>query len=171
LWYALSSSDRAAVSTPPALPSATSSEATTPPPVPVVSSLVAPVATPAVDNAALPQTIPTAPLTPSTTNAAGAEVYGATNKKTHLTIRAAQSSWILIADSDGKTVFDHVLKPGDTYKVPDTEGLTLTTGNGSGIILNLDGVDLPKLSVGYSHVMRNVPLDPDHLKSLPNNPD
>jgi hypothetical protein len=78
---------------------------------------------------------------------------------------------VLITDTKGHTLYDHVLKPGESYKAPNTDGLLLTTGNGSGIVLTLDGVDLPRLSTGSSHVMRNISLDPDHLKSLPPNPE
>ncbi len=104
------------------------------------------------------QPVPTAPT---------GQVFGNTVKDSHVTIRALQSSWVLVTDSRGQTVFDHVMKAGDTYKVPSTPGLSLTTGNGSGIMLSLDGSDLPKLATGASHVMRNVPLDSEHLRNLP----
>jgi cytoskeleton protein RodZ len=83
-----------------------------------------------------------------------------------LVIRATQSSWVMITDDNGKAVYDHVLKPGETYKVPHQAGLSLTTGNGSGIILSLNGIDLPKIAAGSPHVVRNVPLDADKLSAL-----
>ena len=85
----------------------------------------------------------------------------------HLQIKAEQTSWILIADSKGHTIFDRVLKPGETYKVPDASGLSLTTGNGAGITLLLNGKALPKLSNDSSRIMRGIPLSDDSLKNLP----
>lgn len=78
-------------------------------------------------------------------------------------IRAVEDSWILIATNDGKTIYDHVLKPGEAYSVPDIPGLLLTTGNGRGIILSLDGQDLPQLATERAQVVRNILLDPDRL--------
>ncbi|HEU0118036.1 MAG TPA: RodZ domain-containing protein [Alphaproteobacteria bacterium] len=93
------------------------------------------------------------------------------NKDAHLVIRAEQSTWVLITDSKGHPVYDHVMKPGETFKVPRTPNLSLTTGNGMGIILSLDGTDLPHISSGSSHVVRNIPLDDAHLKNMPSNSD
>jgi len=85
----------------------------------------------------------------------------------HLQLHALQPSWVLITDSKGNTVVDRVMKAGETYAVPDQKGLALTTGNGSGIVLTLDGHDLPKLSTDSAHVLRDIPLDATHLKALP----
>ena len=91
-----------------------------------------------------------------------AQTYGDAGNS-RIVIRAAQSSWIMVTDDSGKTLFDHVLKPGESYKVPNKTGLSLTTGNGSGIVLSLDGKDLPKIATGSPHVVRNITLDPDRL--------
>ena len=98
-----------------------------------------------------------------------AAVPAAGVKPQHLVIRADQSSWVMISDNKGTTVFDRVLKPGETYPVPDKPGLTLTTGNGGGIVITLDGVDMPKLSSSSSGILRDVPLDSTYLraKTLP----
>lgn len=80
-----------------------------------------------------------------------------------LMIRADKESWVLVTDRKGNTLFDKILNPGESYSVPNIKGLRLTTGNGGGIVLNLDGVDLPRLSE-ESRIVRNVPLDPDKVK-------
>ena len=59
------------------------------------------------------------------------------------------------------------MKPGDIYQVPNQQGLTLTTGNGAGIVITLDGADLPHLSTTTSHIVRNIPLEASALKNLP----
>jgi len=87
----------------------------------------------------------------------------ATSPESRVVIRAVQSSWVMVADDTGKTVFDRVLKPGESYSVPAKPGLLLTTGNGGGIVLSLDGKDLPKIDNGGTHVVRNIALDPDRL--------
>lgn len=188
VWYSLSSSDRTTVSTPPALPSQTVAETNTvaptailaPPPSDsgIMLSSAAPAATltpaaPAPVATPEPAPVPTAAKSagPTTTDVPGGQALNGTVKDSHLTIRATQSSWVLITDNHGQTIYDHVMKPGDTFQVPSKANLSLTTGNGSGIILTLDGTDLPRLATGNSHVMRNVPLDSDHLRSLPPNPD
>ncbi len=82
-----------------------------------------------------------------------------------VTIRATQSSWIMITDNNGKAIYDHVLKPGESYKVPNKSGLSLTTGNGSGIVMSVDGKDVPPVANGAPHVVRNIDLTPDHLSA------
>lgn len=83
---------------------------------------------------------------------------------THLIIRAEKEAWVLVTDNKGNTLFDQILKPGETYNPPDKKGLVLTTGNGNGIVLNLDGTDLPRLTAD-SRLVRGVALDPDQLKT------
>jgi len=194
LWYAISSSDRATVTTPPALPSASApaseaaiNEAATNP-IPVASVVMPPPAdttttspgitlsspAPAPTNAASPPTTTTPPSAPpaeAVSPANPTSANAAAPKDSLLTIRAEQSAWVMVSDRSGHALFDHVMKPGETYSVPKTPGLSLTTGNGSGIVLTMDGVDLPRLSTGSSHVLRNIPLDKDHLRALPANPD
>ncbi|MDP9128629.1 MAG: DUF4115 domain-containing protein, partial [Pseudomonadota bacterium] len=79
---------------------------------------------------------------------------------------ADQSSWVMITDSKGGTVFDRVLKPGEEFRVPDVAGLKLTTGNGGGITLTLDGADLPRLSNSSSGILRDISLDTGRLKAI-----
>jgi cytoskeleton protein RodZ len=191
IWYGLSSSDRSAVSQPPPLPTAPApetppphSDATTPdfvppgetPPASTDTAATAPDATP--ETVAAPQAAPAPTPTPAPVAAATPPAptpatsaheikKPAAGANGHLQIRALQPSWILIKDSDGATVVDRVMKAGETYTVPDQKGLTLTTGNGSGLALSLDGKEMPKLSTDSAHVLRNLPLDAAHLKSLP----
>jgi cytoskeleton protein RodZ len=95
------------------------------------------------------------------------QIYGDPDAASHLIIRATQSSWITITDASGKTIFDHVLKAGDIYKVPNKPGLSLTTGNGNGLDLLLDGAALPKIATGAPHTVKNISLDSDKLTVEP----
>ncbi|MFA5040405.1 MAG: RodZ domain-containing protein [Bdellovibrionales bacterium] len=92
-------------------------------------------------------------------------VFGDTEANARIIIHATQNSWIMIADDSGRTLFDRVLKPGESYKVPNQTGLALTTSNGSGITLSLDGKDLPKIAKGPPRMVRNIMLDPNLLAS------
>lgn len=82
-----------------------------------------------------------------------------------ITVRARQNTWVMIVDNEGKALLDRVLKAGESYKVPDGPGLSLTTGNGSGIVVSLDGKDLPRISGDAGQVVRNIPLDPKRLQA------
>ena len=185
LWYAFSTSDRATVTTPPTLPTTTADSSATLPSsaVPVATETLAAstpsgiaIAAPAPASAPMQSTPPAATASDATTTAASAPAASdaasaaAAPQQTsapHILIKAEQSSWVLISNAQGKTIYDHVMKPGETYQVPNFPGLTLTAGNGAGIVIALDGVDLPKLSNVTSHIVRNVPLDTATLKSLP----
>jgi cytoskeleton protein RodZ len=166
LWYGLSSPDRATINIAPPLPTTPAAEIT---PAPASPSTNLPVvatepeatveALPIAQSATLvPQAKPTVP-SPTPTSVAS----------TGLIIKAEQSSWILIVDNEGNTVIDRVLKPGESYGVPNKSGLTLTTGNAGGITLLVDGTDLPKLSNKPAGIMRNISLDAERLKSLKSN--
>ncbi len=189
LWYSLSSSDRTDVAAMPALPrqtativataspadpgllpaltatpadAAASIETTPPPAVPAVSGTVPAPAT-APDSTELPDATAspaaTAPEKPK------APVFGdKKNQNPRIVVQADSESWIMIADNLGNTVFDRILKPGESYIVPNIKGLTLTTGNANGLILKVDGVEIPRI-VSSSRVVRAVPLDPERLKA------
>lgn len=169
LWYGLSSGDRSNVAQPQIITASTTSAISSPPqataqtpttastagtgialPVPGMPDTTS-VPTPPVDQ---PSGIKPAPALPPAMTA------------THVMIRSVQPSWILVSDSHGKILVDRVLKSGESYAVPDQKGLRLTTGNGSGLILSIDGVDLPHLSTEQSKIQRDIPLDTESLRNL-----
>ncbi len=146
---------------PPPAPAATPAPAPSPeslaiPPVP------APTAAPPA--AAVPADKPQESAPSPDTDKKG-QVFG-DEKPSRLLIRATQNTWIMVVDPTGKAVFDRVLKPGESYKVPDIPNLSLTTGNGNGIILSLDGNDLPKVASGAPRLIRNISLDPARLMAM-----
>lgn len=167
MWYAFSTSDRATVTKPPSLPAVSETTPLPEAPTPDASALAPPATSEPIAppvNAISPVAVaPTASATPSIPAASPVT----TGK---IVIRADQSSWVLVANGKGQTIYDHVMKAGESYDVPNQPGLVLTTGNGAGIIVTVDGVDLPRLSSTASHIVRNVPLDPQALKTLPATP-
>lgn len=144
-WYGLSTSDRTSITTPPPLPTNMASDTIASPTVSIASASSGTSASSAV---ATPTNVSNVSSSPSP----------------RLIIHADQASWILIADSKGRTIYDHVLKAGESYQVPEMQGLTLTSGNGSGLLLTLNGVDLPRLSTGFGHVLKNISLDSEALQ-------
>jgi cytoskeleton protein RodZ len=182
LWYGFSASDRATVTKPQSLPTtaapllpAQSNAEALPSSAPSGIAISGPAPTASAPSAAAAAPSPVSePVDNKHTEPVPAVASSSATVPTsaggHIVIKADQSSWILIADSNGQTIYDHVLKPGDIYKVPNQPGLTLTTGNGAGVIVSLDGVDMPRLSKTTSHIVRNISLDAASLKALPPQP-
>ncbi|MER2519102.1 MAG: RodZ domain-containing protein [Bdellovibrionales bacterium] len=120
-------------------------------------------ATPSVQQQTQPSTTPSAKTDKQTDKIDFA--VAESKPASRVTIRAEQTSWVLIADSRGKTVYDKVLKPGDTYAIPDQPGLKMTTGNSGGLALVIDGTETVRLPGNSSRIMRNIALEPAHLKA------
>jgi len=102
--------------------------------------------------------------TTSEANEKKPQVFGEPNPA-RVVIKASQNSWVMVVDDSGKTLFDRIMKPGESYNVPNIRGLSLTTGNGSGILLTLDGKRLTGVTSGSSNLVRNIPLDPAKLSA------
>ena len=77
-------------------------------------------------------------------------------------IRATEMSWVQITDDLGNLVMTRVLEQGETYRVPNTDGLTLASGNAGGLEVVVDGVVQPPLGLRGT-VVRNVALDPENF--------
>ena len=162
LWYNFSASRHAAATSP-----RTSMAVLAPPPS-------APTASPEPTPLPVVETFPVAPvpvvrppLATPTSVPAPLSVKPKPVGPVHFTLRAEQTSWILLTDKKGRSLYDRVLKPGESYKVPDAEGVTLTTSNPSGLIISADGVDLPKISTSGHTSVRSVALTVEGLKAKP----
>ncbi len=80
-----------------------------------------------------------------------------------IVVRAKLESWIQVTNAKKEVLFSRVLRAGETYTVPEEEGLLLTTGNAGGVEITVDGEKLKSLgTVGL--VKRDIPLDPQKLK-------
>jgi cytoskeleton protein RodZ len=88
-----------------------------------------------------------------------ARVYGVPpNVPARIVVHAVKDSWVQVSNSGG-VITERILHPGDTVRVPDQPGLSLRTGNGAGIELEIDG----KLGKPLSGTVRTVALDADRL--------
>lgn len=130
----------------------------------------APIA-PVVDIAGLPEepealaaaaALPAVPR--SVANATSGRVYGMTNRDSRIVIMAEVDSWIQVRDASRTDVFTRMLRAGDSYRVPNEKGLILMTGNAGGLKIALDG-GAGRVLGAVGEVVRDVPLDPDMLRS------
>lgn len=95
------------------------------------------------------------------------QVYGDEGAGVRVVLVATADSWVQIRGSDDELLFTRVLRPGDSYRVPDQPGLTLLTGNAGGLQLVVDGQRLPTLGP-QGAVRRDVPLEPEALRNQAN---
>ncbi|MFD2265356.1 RodZ domain-containing protein [Lacibacterium aquatile] len=91
-------------------------------------------------------------------------VFGAVNDPVRIVIKSKGDSWVQVRDADNQPVMTRVLRSGDTYRVPNRQGLVLMTGNAGALEVSVDGQTAPALGpIGM--VRRAVPLDADRLKT------
>ena len=67
------------------------------------------------------------------------QVYGEQNKNSRVVLRVRQTTRILVQGPDRTVYINRTLKPGDSYRVPNFVGVTLTTSNAGAVQLELDG--------------------------------
>ena len=100
-----------------------------------------------------------------TTRAAPAyvpRVFGRGNLDSRVVITALADSWVQIQGPDNELLLTRILRPGDSYHVPDRSGLVMVTGNAGGLEIRVDDALVPALGpVGV--VRRNIALAPDSL--------
>jgi cytoskeleton protein RodZ len=87
------------------------------------------------------------------------EIYGRQNKDARVILRAKALTRVLVQGADGTVFINRVLRPGDTYRVPDKVGLTLTTPDGSAVGVELDGQEMGAAG-GQGQVTEALSLDP-----------
>ena len=106
---------------------------------------------------------PTEALAAPPPEAQSGHVYGQTDGLSRITLRANADSWIQVRGADRAVLFTGLLKPGDSYRVPDQPGLTMRAGNAGGLDVVVDGK--PAAPLGPVGAVRNVALDPQSLSA------
>jgi cytoskeleton protein RodZ len=86
---------------------------------------------------------------------------------TRVIIRASAASWVQVRAADSTTVMTRVMRAGDTYAVPERDGLRLFTGNAGALTILVDGKAVPKLG-GTGQIARNIDLEPATLRQQVN---
>jgi len=94
----------------------------------------------------------------------GPRAYGILDGTARIVIRATADSWVRVRDVGGSVLLDHVLKPGESYRVPDRAGVSMQTGNAGGLEITVDGKPAPSIGPNGA-VRRNVSLEPQALIS------
>ncbi len=64
---------------------------------------------------------------------------------TEMVLKATGNSWVEIEDVDGNVLMTRLMRPGETYVVPNINGLTFNTGNAGALSLSQGNVIVPKL--------------------------
>lgn len=91
-------------------------------------------------------------------------VYGRTNTDSRVEVRAVAETWIQVEGPGNEILLTRVLLPGDIYRVPNRDDVTLDTGNAGGLEVRVDGNLIASLGAP-GIVIRNVSLAPDQLLS------
>jgi cytoskeleton protein RodZ len=82
-----------------------------------------------------------------------------------IVIRARGESWIQVRDTrENRVLLDRVLRSGDSWAVPNREGIVLTTGKAENLEMVLDGQPATTTLTGATGVRRGVPMDVDRLR-------
>jgi len=64
---------------------------------------------------------------------------------TELVLKAIGNSWVEIEDLNGNILMTRLMRPGETYIVPNIKGLTFNTGNAGALSLSRGDILLPSL--------------------------
>ena len=67
------------------------------------------------------------------------------NPKNEMVLKSSGNSWVEIEDIDGNILLTRLMRPGETYIVPNISGLTINTGNAGVLSLSQGDVFVPKL--------------------------
>jgi cytoskeleton protein RodZ len=84
-----------------------------------------------------------------------------------ITLRARAEIWTQVRDTRAnQTLISRNMRPGETFVVPNREGLLLSVGNAAMIEVLVDGQPSPAFG-NTPGVRRDVPLVPDQLRPRP----
>lgn len=121
--------------------------------------------------------VTTASINPTATQSPAAlaplpagQSYGAQNANSRVILRVHALAHVTVEGPDGKIFINRDLKPGDTYRVPLVQGVTLSTPNAEAVELDLDGQSMGMVSK-QTGPTEEFPLDPqavaDHANGSP----
>ena len=89
-------------------------------------------------------------------------LYGTQNKDARIILRVHRPMHLAVSGPGSVTIFNRILDPGDTYRVPNITGLKLTASDAGAVEIILDDT-----TVGFASqdgaVARGLPLDPQSI--------
>ena len=89
------------------------------------------------------------------------EVSAVANERdpeTEMVLKSSGNSWVEIEDLDGNSLITRLMRPGETYVIPKTKGLTLSTGNAGVLSLTYGNIHISKLG-DIGEVISSRPLN------------
>jgi len=129
-------------------------------PTPTISgSLIGPA--PGEEAGAPPVTAPAAPA-PAEAAPPPGHVYGGQNAEARVVLLAVKPTRILVQGADGMVYINRTLVAGDSYRVPDHVGLSLTTPDAGAIEVELDGQKMG-MAGRTKQIAEAVSLDPQAI--------
>lgn len=132
------------------------------PPKPVEAAPAPSAAPPPGESAPPPEA--TSGMSGTNTMSGSAKIYGAADGPSRIVLKAKQDSWIQVRDETaGKLIATRLLRAGESFRVPDQPGLTLTTGNAGALEVTVDGEIVPAVG-GSGIVKRGIALDAERLR-------
>jgi cytoskeleton protein RodZ len=84
--------------------------------------------------------------------------------KTEMVLKSSGNSWVEIEDMNGSILFARLMRPGETFIVPNINGLTINTGNAGVLSLSQGNSFLAKLG----EVGEIITAKPLNIKSFSN---
>jgi cytoskeleton protein RodZ len=100
--------------------------------------------------------------TPGTAETAPVMATASADARVVITARA--DSWVQIQGPGNELVMTRILRPGESYPVPERPGLVMVTGNAGGLEVVVDGRPVGSLGA-MGVVKRGIALDPDSLRA------
>ena len=83
-----------------------------------------------------------------------------------MVLKAIGNSWVEIEDLDGNILMTRLMRPGETYVVPNINGLTFNTGNAGALSLSQGDVIVPKLGA-IGEIITARPLNVKAFSKVP----
>lgn len=75
----------------------------------------------------------------------GGQIYGADNADARIVLKAKSAVWLRIEDAKGKVLITQMMAAGDTYRVPNQDGLIALSRDGGRLSYLIDGKEMGAL--------------------------
>ncbi len=81
----------------------------------------------------------------ASTDEASGQVYGSDNADARIVLKAKSAVWLRIEDAKGKVLITQMMAAGDTYRVPNKDGLIALSRDGGRLSYMIDGKEMGAL--------------------------
>jgi len=90
------------------------------------------------------------------------QTYGAMNRNARVILRMRADAHVVVRGANGQLLLNRDLKNGDSYRAPNTPGISVATDNAGAIEVDLDGAALGRAGAQQEGLPR-LSLDPQSL--------